>query len=472
MSESKKLFKNTIALTIGNFASKMLTFFMLPLYTAVLTTSEYGVADLVFTTTSLLYPLLTCLAMEFVMRFALDENYNKKVVFSSALFIDLFGFVVLALFTPLAAKLLTLENVWFLFLVYYLTSTLSTITAQFAKGIEKVKLYSISGVINTTVVIGCNLLFLLVFKMGVKGYLLAYILGAFTSMLFLWITCRLYGFIQFIYINDLVYIKIFLRYSIPMIPNSISWWVNNSLDKYILTFFWGTSVTGIYAAGYRIPSFLTIISSIFLSAWQISAVKDFGSEESKKFYSNIYRKYSSLNMVLGFIIIAFTKPIARILLSNEFFEAWKFAPILVFAYLFQTMSGFIGSVYTSSKKTTMLFVSTALGATVNVMLNYLLIPIYSATGAAIATALSYIVVWIIRLLHSRLKILKFDINIFKEIICYILCMIVCIFVILDYNIFVIVTAGICLILLNYRDISSIVLSIYNIITSILHRNMT
>ena len=396
--------------------------------------------------------MFTCLATEFVLRFTLDKKQDLSRVFSAAIIIDICGFIFLSILTPLIGSFINLGNYWLMFLVYYFTTTMTNILSQFVKGLEKIKIYSFSGVLNTTIVVIFNVIFLIVLKLGVIGYILAYIIGSMVTALFLIFKVKLWRYFRIITKKDLVEIRNYLKYSIPMIPNSINWWINNSLDKYMLTLFWGVSATGIYAAGYKIPSFLTIISSIFLSAWQISAVKDFGSEEGRKLFSNVYKKYSSLVIMTGGIIISLSYLISKILLSNEFFNAWKFAPILVYGYIFQTMSGFLGTIYTSSKKTSMLFVSTLVGAIINASLNMLLIPKYSSFGASVATAVSYIVIWLIRLIHSRKNIIKIDINIKRDVISYIiLCMIVVLTIVNNYFTKIIALALMIIIVFLNRD---------------------
>ena len=101
MNRYKKLIKNTALITVGNFASKLLTFFLLPLYTAILTTAEYGVADLMTTTVNLITPFFTLIISEAVMRFALDKECDKKQVLSIGLFVTLLGSVVMLVFSPL-----------------------------------------------------------------------------------------------------------------------------------------------------------------------------------------------------------------------------------------------------------------------------------------------------------------------------------------------------------------------------------
>lgn len=418
-SKYKELFSNIGLITLGNFSSKLLIFFLIPFYTRVLTTSEYGTSDLIFTTISLLYPLFTVLMTEAIMRFSLDEMYNKKQIFSIAVYISLIGLIVLFIFSPVMLLFSAIKNYYLYFLIYYFLYIFDLLFLQFAKGINKVKVYSIAGILNTFVTVMCNILFLTVLKLGLDGYFLAYIAGLLVSSGYMVIKNQLWKYlISPKKINKTV-IKEMLSFSIPMIPNSISWWISNSSDKYLLSYLCSVSVNGIYSISYKIPSIITVISNIFMGAWQISSVDNFGSEENKKFYSTVYKNYSSLLIIIISFLVLFLKIIAKFIFAKEFYIAWECSIILLLAALFNSKAAFLGTIYTSAKKTRFLFVSTLLGAMTNIVLNIILIPLYEAKGAAIATLISYLIVWLARLINSR-NILKISINLKKDLISYVL----------------------------------------------------
>ena len=419
MNKYKKLGKNIALITIGNFASKILSFFLIPFYTAVLTTAEYGTADLMTTTINLVSPFFTLLISEAIMRFALEKEKDKSQVFMIGILTTLVGFGCMLLFSPAVLLMDSIKPYYWLFISYYFASTLHLVVSQFVKGIEKVTVYSLSGVFQTLIFILLNFIFLLGLKIGVTGYLLALIISNLLTVIFLWIGAGLNHYLLSLKKLDKKLAMEMFKYSIPMIPNSISWWVSNSSDKYILTFFAGVGLTGIYSVSQKIPSLFATISTIFMGAWQISAVEDFGSEQSKKFYSNVYRKYSSMNIILVSTLIYGTKILAKILFSKDFYSAWKFTPVLVLAFLFNAMASFLGSIYTSAKKTRMLFISTIIAALANIIANFLMIPLWGAMGAGIATLLSYFLVWLIRLWDTR-KIIKLSLNLKKDILSYLL----------------------------------------------------
>lgn len=453
MGQYSKLGKNVALITLGNFASKILSFFLIPLYTAVLTTAEYGTADLMTTTINLLSPFFTLLISEAVMRYALDDGKDKKQVFTIGMVITFIGFLVMMLFSPLVLLSKDIKPYFWYFIFYYLFVTLHSGISQFVKGIEKVTVYSLSGVIQTICFILLNIILLLVVKTGVIGYLLSLIISNAVACAFLWFGAKLSKYIIKPNKIDKALLKEMLKYSVPMIPNSLSWWISNSSDKYLLTFFSGVAVTGVYSVSQRIPSMFSIISTIFMGAWQISAVEDFGSEKSKRFYSNIYNQYSVFNVLIVSILICICKILAKFLFAKDFFVGWKYVPVLLFAFLFSAMASFLGTIYTSAKKTKMLFVSTIAAAIINIILNIIFIPIWDAQGAAIATFVSYFVVWLMRLIDTR-KIMKLKINIKQDIVSYLLItgQIVVILIDFKYSLITALLIFVAIIAVNFKSL--------------------
>lgn len=455
MNRYKKLGKNMALMVIGNFSSKVLSFLFLPLYTAILSTEEYGISELMTTTVNLILPFCTLLMTEAVLRFTLDKEYDKKQVFSISLYVCVLGILLVSVLSPFFLTGV-LREYRLLFILFYVFTVFHTIASQFVKGIEKVSIYTLSGVVGTVTVIAFNILFLVVFKMGIVGYLLAHIVSNAVSTMFLCIPVKIWKYIEAPKNVSFGVAKEMLGYSIPMIPNSMSWWISNSSDKYIVTAFCGVAINGIYSVAYRIPSIFSIISNIFMSAWQISAVEDFGSEQTTSFYSKIYNIYNVGNMIIVSALICGTKILASFLFSNDFFQAWVFVPVLLIAYLFNTMAAFLGSIYTSAKKTKMLFISTFAAAVTNIILNFAFVPVMGAMGAAIATLLSYFIVWGVRLIDTR-RIIKLDINIGRDMISYLILAFQCVVMALNSRYSFVISLSLfgLLMVYNYKHINGI-----------------
>lgn len=407
--EEKKLVTNTLLLMIGNFSSKLLVFLLVPLYTSVLSTSEYATSDLLTTTINLLYPFATLMISTAVMRFCLDKIQDTKQLLSIGLFIELIGFALVAVGSLFFFNSGDLEGYRAFFLVGFTGYSLYTLLMEYAKGCEKVALYSFAGVCNTIVLIVSNILFLLKFGLGIKGYLLSMVMAYWATIVVLVVGSKAWKDIISPTKIEKSYVKKMLTYSIPLMPNSISWWISNSSDRYIMKMFRGLAELGVYSISYKIPSIMATVSSIMISAWEMSAVDDFGSEKSRKFFSQIYELWINVYIIVCTILIIFVKLLAYILFQKEFFEAWHLVPILLFASIFNGLSSFLGTVFTVAKETRSVFVTTMAGAIVNIILNFVMIPFWGGYGAAIATAIGYLVTFFARLVGSN-KIMKLDVN--------------------------------------------------------------
>lgn len=415
----KYLFKNIGLLTLSNFATKLLSFFLVPLYTSVLSTTEYGTYDLFNTTISLLIPILTLNIFDGVSRYALEKEYDRSAIVTvgaryyirSCIFI----FVLIILNYVLGINPIFSEY-GVLFALMFMVQALSGIVVGYTRGIDRISDLSVSSVITTAITIGCNIVFLVVFKWGLSGYFLANIIGPAFHCVYLIIRDKIPQTINFKkkYNKEK---KELLEYSRPLIFNSLSWWVNNAADKYVVIGFCGLSANGIYSVASKIPTILNVFQSIFSQAWTLSAVKDFDPEDKKGFFKNMYASYNCAMTVLCSAIIAGDKILARILYANDFYGAWVYVPWLTISIVFGSMSGYIGGIFSAVKDPKMFAKSSIIGAVLNVILNFALTPVVGVMGAAVATTVSYFVIWLIRYYNVR-KYINLRISLCRDLLSY------------------------------------------------------
>ena len=466
MNKYKYLLKNVGLLTISNFGTKILSFILIPIYTNYLTTAEYGTFDIYATTISLLTPLLTLNIIEAVMRFSLDTNSLKKDIFSIGIkhiAISIFILMVFVIINKVIGIFPILNEYWILFLLLYITDVFYSICTQFSRGLEKVKSIAISGAMNTIVLLLLNVTFLVYFKMGLKGYFLSYILSYIFPTLYLILKNNLYNYIK-VEKLDKTTSKIMKKYSIPLIFNTIGWWINNVSDRYIVTWICGVNANGVYSIAYKIPSILNVLQSIFSQAWTLSAVKEINNKKND-FYLKIYKIYNLVFVLTCSLLILLDKPIAYILFSNEFFNAWKYAPFLMISVVFGSLSGLLGGIFSAVKNSKIFANTTMYGAIINTILNVILVKVIGPLGASIATLCAYIVVWGIRLYYAK-RIVNLNIDLYKDIISYVILIIqsIAILIIKNNIIFWIeILLIIILIILNVSDIKILIKNILNFI---------
>lgn len=414
----KYLLKNIGLMTINNFASKILSFLLVPLYTRVLTTEEYGIYDLYVITIFLLMPILSLNINDALLRYSLDKTKNPKQIFSITIKHDIMASAVccLLIFVNSQLNLISVFTKYpVYFCLYFSLSLLSDVMVQFARGLEQILDVAVAGILSSASMMTMNILMLLVFKKGLEGYFIAYCTSYAITILYLVIRLKAWHYFSFKG-NYRSLKKEMTKYSIPLILNSIGWWINNASDKYVVTWLCGTAANGVFSVAYKIPSILTMFQTIFNQAWAISAVKEF-DESNKDFYSNIYKVYNFLMVFVCSGLIVFNKVIAKILFANDFYEAWKYAPFLLMAVLFNSLSIFLGGIFAASKKSNIHGKTTLIGAVVNVIANIILVLIFGAIGAAAATMISNLVVWIMRFKYAN-EIIKLNINLKRDIISY------------------------------------------------------
>lgn len=421
----KKLLGDTALFTIGNFASKVLIFLLVPIYTSILSTEDYGIADLIITSVNLLQPVLTVSICDATLRFALDKKSNTREVLSNSLLLTFSAMIVMLAAFPLSQVLpIQFKDNYFLMFGCFSASALQACFANYVKGCNKTKIFAIQGVFNTIVLITCNIVFLVFLKWGLKGYLLSIIISQFASVLLMIIASHC--------ISDIIKPKYngrlmgeMLKYSSPMVITSIAWWVNVSADKYMLLGILGASANGLYAVAHKIPTIFTTFSGLFSQAWRISAISsydDCDKEEANRFYSQVHDIYAIVSVLCCMGITLVVQLIARILFKTDYYEAWILVPPLLIASVFEALSGFMASIYAAYKKTNLLCISTSIGALFNILLNYLFILKVGIIGAPIATFMSFTVVWIIRgiglrkFLGLNLGNLKLNITLFIMIL--------------------------------------------------------
>lgn len=119
-----------------------------------------------------------------------------------------------------------------------------------------------------------------------------------------------------------------LKYSIPLVPNSLMWWIMAAGDKYIINYFLGDSANGIYSLALKIPQIINMVYSLFIQAWQMSAIEVESSEDKKGFYQNVFNVTSFGMVFITIGIVMLIKPVYVGVMSKEFAIAWEYVPLL------------------------------------------------------------------------------------------------------------------------------------------------
>lgn len=397
-----KLFSDTVILAIGTFGSKLLVFLLMPLYTALLSPSQYGTAELITGTANLIMPFACVGITNGIFRFAAEKGTDLEGVFSSGMVLlgaGLCGTVLLG------AAALCIGAAWrteiLLVVLYVLAADLQAVCAQYVRAVDRTRLFAVQGILNTLVTVGFNILFLMAFDLGVTGYVLSTVVGNLLTTAFLVVSARLWRVFRLSHVSRTAMRELF-RFSLPMVPTTICWLITDLSDRYLVSWFCGEAVNGVYSAAYKIPTIVNLVSGIFMQAWQFSAVvQSADGEECSRFYSQVFRGFLSVIFIGSGGLILLSPWLCRLLLNSAYHEAWRYMPTLLCSAALESVVSFLASVYMVRKKSMHSFLTAVAGTGLNLLLNFLFIPrtgmFGGALGAAIATLIGYAAVWVLRM---------------------------------------------------------------------------
>lgn len=409
MDKYKKLLSNTLILSIGTFSSKLLVYFLMPLYTAILSADQYGMADLITNAANLLIPFCCIGITHGVFRFSADNEENHKTIFSSGVTVLLVSSAVFLVLSPFISFVPSFKNYAWLIAFYVVSSNFHTLCKEYIRAKGRMKLYAVQSILGTALTIAFNLLFLIPMKLGVTGYVLSVAVADAVGSIFLIVYAKLYKDFSLKAVSK-VKTKEMLKYSLPMMPTTVIWWITNVSDRFMVSYICDLAANGLYSAAYKIPTIIALVAGVFNEAWQFSAISESKDErEVSRFFSAVFEKYQAILFLGCSMLIPFTPLATRILLNESYFSAWTFMPVLLIATVFSSLVTFIGTIYTVKKRTTMSLVTAGIGAGLNIVLNLLLIPKMGAQGAGIATAISYFAVFVSRAIHSK-SFMPFDLK--------------------------------------------------------------
>lgn len=399
-NRAKYLFNNTLIFAIGNFGTKLISFFLVPIYTYTLSVADYGTADLITTVSFVMAPLLTLNLSDAVLRFPLDKKGNDNQILTVGIVALLFAHLAGLFMIPLAKQFSNTANFATLLYLYCVTSATSSMMQAFLRGLEKLRQFAFGNILCTACTAGFNILFLVVFDWGVSGYLLAYVLAFLVTTIYSAFASGLFGRLCHLSFDKKLFMEM-LKYAIVLMPSTFMWWIINSSSRVIVTAMLGAAANGILAVAYKMPSIISVIANTFTQAWSYSAIHEDGSEDRDQFTSNVFDKLMLSAGLLTLVLMMVIRPVTMLYVSSEYVSAWQLSSWLLLGNFLLTIGNFLGTPYTVHKDSVGYLATTAIGAVLNVVLMIVFIPVLGLYGSVVATLLGYLAVVVFRFFHTR-----------------------------------------------------------------------
>ena len=454
-SRYKTLLKDTLIFGLGSLGTKLILFLMVPLYTNFMSDAEYGIADLVFTIAQLMAPFLSVVIFDAVIRFGLSEEEKKEDIIFVGVIVWALAVVLGLILTPLIGLYRAMADwKWYLY-VYVISSIADSIGFSYLKSKGKNKTYALLSVLQTALMASLNVYFLAFRSMGIRGYLLAYIVSEIAVDVCLFISADIAADLKKARFDADLFKRMVL-FSAPLILNNVSWWVIQSSDKVMVEAMVSAAALGIYTAAAKIPALINVMASIFQQAWGISAVKEFESSNDRKYYSTVLRYLFLFVSGACIFFVAIMKIFMSHYVGKEFLDAWHYVPLLLVSAVFAGVAGYFGSMYSAIKKSVNNMLSTAAAAAVNVIVNFLLIPSLGVWGAVIGTLAAYITIAFVRLFDVK-RYVTIDVCWRTFLPTMAIMLIQAVFVSLDIHIYLVsAIAAAAYFAINYLDIKALI----------------
>lgn len=413
MNKYKTLAFNTIIFTVGSFSAKIFSLLLNNLYTKHISPSGLYTKTLLENLVLFLLPVFTFSLTEAVVRYGLDKNYDKKQIFTTASVLTVAGLLLLLPVIPLlnlVPILKPIRSYSVLLFIYISASALRALCAQFVRASNMVKLFSLDGILATMTLFIFSIVFISKLGMGVRGFMISMILSDTCSAVFLFIAGRIHRYAD---INSfsMSFGCTMLRFTLPLVPTAVIWTFTGFSDQIFIgnmhssRFELGKDAAGIYGAATKIPNLISMLSTIFIQAWNMSAIAENDSADRSSFYEKVYSVYESLLFIVSAGLILMIKLVSAVLINYSSYPQYKtaytYTPLLIAAAVFTCLNLFLAGIYTATKHTKNAFYTIFAVAAANIILNLSLIPLFGIQGAAFATFLSYLLCYCIRMIDAR-----------------------------------------------------------------------
>lgn len=393
--KNKTLLAGTIIYAIGNFGTKFLSFIIVPLYTYYILPEDLGTYDVLCTTINLLTPLITMQISDAAFRWMVTNDDNIVPCVSAT-------YKLLAVNCTITAGIILLINCFipitycYYFIAILILGRILGSMQKLLRGLKNQKLYATSGLVYTSVFLVLNLVFICGLHQGVEALLWSSIIANIVAIGLILLCEKNLRKVD-IKSSHRKLQKEMLKYSMPLVPSTLNWWVMGASDRYVILFFLGSAANGIYAVANKFPSILSTVFLMFNNSWTDMSLADSDSKEDySAYYSSVFKQLYILSFTSVILLIPATKVVATLILSTAYKEASVYIAFLYLGAVFQAFSSFYGVGYLKDKSTSGAASTSVYGAIVNLAVNILCIKFIGIHAASISTFLGFFAMWAIR----------------------------------------------------------------------------
>jgi O-antigen/teichoic acid export membrane protein len=396
----KELFRHSAIYGLGSIVARVLGVLLLPLYTRYLSPSDYGLIETLVALSAVLSALVAQAMKSAFFRFYFDsvEPARRLLVVRTA-----FWYVLAASTATLVVGVAFSRQIsWLLFhtqhhadlviaafVGLWAAMNYDQMTSLFRVE-QRSTAYVTATLANVGITIAATVLLVVAFDQGPLGVLV----GNFTGTLAVYAVLLLYSRhalgLQF----DRPLYRAMNRFGLPLVPSAVALWLTNFADRFFLIKLTDPHEVGLYSIGVRLSSAIVLLLTAFRLAWPAFAYSIEDDREARRTYSFVltYVVFVCCWLALGLGLLA--PWILKLITTAPFYPAENVVAPLAFG-----VAAFAGYVVVQigtgrARRTRANWIVTGAAATLNIVLNIALIPSYGRMGAAVATLISYAVLFV------------------------------------------------------------------------------
>ncbi len=411
---SKTLFKNTAIIAMGQLSTKLISFLLMPLYTALLIKEEYGLIDLLNTYTGLIVILVGMQVYQSLFRFIVTKRDNLqrvKSIITTSFVATIAALMIYTILFIAVSPLVKVGYKWYLLISVY-SQLFMQLTTNAVRGLGNNKDYAIGSFISAFSTLILNVLGMTVLRLGILAMLMSSIIGSIIGGSYILFKNKLWCYINLNLFskNEL---KRILRYALPLIPNELSWSVIHASDRMVVSNIISIAANGLIAVASRFSVIYTTFFSFFNTSWTEQVVLHYKDQGGPQYIASMFNKMVTFFASLTIGITACMPFVFDIMVDKSYSEAYGLVPIYLVAVFFNAVIGMISSIYLVHNETGKVALTTAVAAVINLVTDILLIKYIGIYAAPVSSVLGYLTISIWRLIDVNKRHCKITMPIRK-----------------------------------------------------------
>ena len=411
--KSLKFIKNVAIYFFGNILTKVISFFLIPLYTNLIDPSEYGNYDLVVSILTMIVPIAFFQIWDGIFRFVYDykNKEDKYGVVSNGLVITLIGIIFYIIVYLIFNMIYNVQHPIYAF-IYGISIALHYIYGTVARTFEKNVLYMGSGIINSLINIVLNIVFIASLGMKTEALYISASIGTLVQIIIIEAKLKTLKNIKKNKISKNLIIKM-MKFSMPIAITTISYWLLSGFTKVVVTNELGSAENGRFAIANKFSSALTIVVTVFQMSWHEMSFSLADDKNRNRYYDRGINLFSIFVFCGLGVLMPITKIIFPYMVAEEYISALAIIPITYIYTTVNALAGFMSTQLLAEKNSKATFYSTLIAAICNVILSITLTKQFGIIGANIALLIAFLInmIYVIFLLRN-----KYNINISKYVI--------------------------------------------------------